>query len=125
VVGVRERKKYPKGTWGETWILEIHGDGSGPPEVVDWDGYEPCWSFRNDITNEVMRPTWRTVNLLVQTILYGPKKTLSERWDEEELAFSKEVTEIREMLEDDLPFKVLQLKHGEGIVVPKNYERQE
>lgn len=128
--GVKEKPKYPKGIWGECFILErmfssMHAIIPPPDDVINWDGYEPFWSFMTGKGKErkPIRPTWSAVNHLVRSALYGHRQTLTEAWDAEEKKYKNEAAEIREMLDDDIPWKILQMKHGEGIVVPNNFER--
>lgn len=133
--GVKECLKYPPGMWGECWILErifsslnfanrlgVHAEP--PKDVYNWDAYEPVWSFKIDLPggkHEPVRPIWRAVDFVVRTLLFGPKQSLVERWDEKEGEWKEEAKEIRMMLDDDLPWRILQMKHGEGVVVPKNF----
>lgn len=128
--GVKEKPKYPKGTWGECYILErmfssMHSLMAPPEDVIVWDGYEPFWSFvtGKGEHRKPIRPTWAAVNILVRSALYGHRQTLTEAYDAEEKSWKNEAAEIRDMLDDDLPWRIMQMKNHEGIVVPNNFER--
>lgn len=133
--GLKELKKYPQGVWGECFILErifsslnfankLGVNAKPPSDVYEWDGYEPVWSFKINLPNGeklAVRPVWKAVELVVHTLLYGAKESLIDAYDKEEKDWSDEHAEIKMMLDDDLPFKIMQMKHGEGIVVPNNF----
>jgi len=119
--GVVDRPKYPKKSWGECWILERLLFSAPPPDVVGWDSYEPFWSFVTGSERKPIQPNWYAVNFIIQLALHGPKETLSQAYDREEKKWSDETKQVRDMIDDDLPWKVLQLKHHEGIAVPSNF----
>lgn len=112
--GVKELPKYPRNVWGECFILERVMD-IPPDGVYGWDHYEPLWSFIREDRKTTYRPTWKSVNFLVQMILRGPQKTLQEHWNDQLQEWDDEAKLFYEIMEDDLPFKILQMKKGEGV----------
>lgn len=120
--GVKEKPKYPEGSWGKCWILERLLFSKPPEDIVNWDGYEPFWSFVTGPERTPIQPNWYAVNFIVQMALYGPRETLSQAYDREEKKWKDETAQVREMIDDDLPWRIMQMKHGEGVVVPNNFK---
>jgi hypothetical protein len=120
--GLREVKKYANPIYKDRWILEKLIYGLNNKEI--WgdtarDGiYEPIWVFRGP-GDTYQKPTTKTVDFIVQSLLAEkPKLTQSDTDYEEEQSLEKEKREEYERLggSEDRP-----LMDGQGIVVPKNY----
>lgn len=120
----REVLKYPAPNDRDRWVLEtlIFQPWHELPESNNGH-YEPLWIFREPKTDKFQNPTWRAVDFLVYSVMYGPKRSISDRIEEDRKAFAEEVQFFKDFFDNKAPYIATMLKEGHAITVPSNYEK--
>jgi hypothetical protein len=122
--GTRKVRKYSY--ISEKWVLEKLVFSPTPELPESEKGhYEIVWVFQTK-DGQYLKPIWKAVNLLVQTLLGRSKwhKTEKETDTEEKESFENEIKEFEEMLDISSPLQT-QFRHGEAIRVPATISRGE
>lgn len=122
--GVHTIPKYNYGGLWENphWMLE-RLLFAPLPEVPDTanGSYEPIYQFPYVDDNCVL-PSSKAVQLLINCLLYGARKTLSDYQYEEDRQFKKEIEAFMDILEDKRSYMGALFQFKEAVTVAKNYE---
>jgi hypothetical protein len=121
----REVLKYPGPDDRDRWIVEsiIFQPWPDLPESTNGH-YEPLWTFRT-AEGKYLKPNWNAVDFLLNSLLFGVKKTISDRVEEDRKKFAEEVMFFKEFFDNKAPYIATMLKEGHAITVPSNYEKGE
>jgi hypothetical protein len=105
------------------WVLErLRFDGVLPEVPDTWHGsYEPIHVFPH-IDGKISLPDFECVELFLNLLLYGPKKTFDDYKREDNAKFKKEVEIGVDILNDQRSFMQGQIQEGDASPMPKNYE---
>jgi hypothetical protein len=118
--GTRYVPKYQEGA---CWILERKFWNHMQYDILGKDiSYEPIWIFGQDEEDNPRTPTWLQIELIITSLLYGPKGVAKRRilGSAEQLREDEEA--FVEILTEQAPHIPDKLKHGEAVVVPSNYQ---
>lgn len=119
---VREVLKYP--FHQGLWILESLQGNDTNPELMARISYEPLWVF--GANNSDPTPVWDKVEIIVHSHIFCRAKNVKSPSDlkaEELRRYLKEKQVFKDILANDSPLIAGQLRDGEAIVVPNNYEK--
>tara|TARA_Y100000310_G_scaffold26486_1_gene25270 strand:+ start:8564 stop:9118 length:555 start_codon:yes stop_codon:yes gene_type:complete len=113
--GAREVRKYqyvqPR------WVLERLFWNVCNPELLAKFTYEPLWTFQ-DKDGDYLFPVWPAVELVVCTVLYGPKKAADDRTVTGSPEHTKRMAEVYyDLISDNSPYLASMLHRGEAASV--------
>lgn len=119
--GVHELPKYNfNKLWDEPhWILEQWIFAPLPEVPESEHGEYSCFYVLPYVDGQAVLPPYRALQLLLHSILYGAKKTISDYAKEDEDNFRKEVKAFLDVLDDQRSYMQGQFKDGEAITNPK------
>ena len=111
---IREVPKYPYAT--NCYILELlaryHGD-----EVVNHNGYEPLFVFR-DARGNPLDPIQRVIENILHTLFHPIKVSPADVDRSEEEQKEKEVEFMMQYMENNDPYIASMLQDGSAVTVP-------
>jgi len=124
VTEVRECLKYPAPYERDRWVLESLIFQPFEDIMDSPNGhYEPLYLFRTK-DYKFQKPIWKAVDFLINSVLYGVKRTISDRIEEDRKAFAQEVQFFKDYMDNKAPYIATMLREGHAITVPSNYEKQ-
>jgi hypothetical protein len=119
--GVHELPKYNfNKLWEEPhWILEQWIFAPLPEVPESEHGEYSCFYVLPYVDGRAVLPPYRALQLLLHSILYGAKKTISDYAKEDEDNFRKEVKAFLNILEDQRSYMQGQMQDGEAVTIPE------
>jgi|TARA_B110000263_G_C15290356_1_gene502951 hypothetical protein len=112
-------RTVPKYQVEPCWTLERLYNNEGNPELLDKISYEPLWHFQQlDKEGNQLRPVWRAVELIMHTVLYGPKQAAEDRMIIGSPEAQAEMVDYyKEVISDNSPYLASMLSMGEAAAV--------